>query len=59
MSRRAEREGPERTCVVTRLGRTPEAERMRAASMTMALPAPLSVAPSPATQLSKCAPAMT
>jgi len=44
---------------MVRFGRTPAAFRMRAASMTTALPAALSWAPSEATQLSMWAPAMT
>jgi hypothetical protein len=44
---------------MVRFGCTLRPARMRAASMTTTLPAPLSAAPSPATQLSKCAPAMT
>jgi hypothetical protein len=44
---------------IVRFGRAPIWRRIRAASMTTTLPAPLSAAPSPATQLSKCAPAIT
>ena len=44
---------------MVRLGRTFMALRMRAASMTTALPAALSTAPSDAAQLSRWAPAMT
>ena len=44
---------------MVRLGLTFRVLRMRAASMTTALPAALSTAPSEATQLSRWAPAMT
>ena len=44
---------------MVRLGLTFRAFRMRAASMTTALPAALSTAPSEATQLSRWAPAIT
>ncbi|MNS90365.1 hypothetical protein D3C86_1120120 [compost metagenome] len=44
---------------MVRLGLTFICDRMRAASMTTALPAALSWAPSEATQLSRWAPAMT